>query len=122
MIITDDERFQYVMKLEQDIFFAVEKNDLSKIKYILFKDDSSLVSRNFKEKMSFLNACTQFDKGKEEVIKYLIFDYKINKENANNPVVNKNTKIQEMFAIRDLNEQLISELNNNPKPNMVIKI
>jgi glycerol-3-phosphate responsive antiterminator len=116
IITTDDERFQYVMKLEQDILFSVLENNILKIEEILKKQDDNFVNQSFKEKMSFLHASTNFIKGvkgAEEVVKYLIFDYGISKENARNDVADKDDKIQGMFKIRELNDNLSKDLNTN---------
>lgn len=118
IISTDDKKFSYAINLEQDILFAVESINLDKIKEILNKEDEHLVSKNFKEKMTFLRACVSFNENRIDVLKYLIFDYKISEENARNNVADKNPDIQEMLyrrKVQEIHSELAQELSNNDK-------
>jgi hypothetical protein len=108
--------------LYTDLAKASMSQDIEAFKGILTSIKSPLVQQEEIDKAVFFStyqlADKEHSKPVEELLKYLIFDYKINEnsyfgiiKNANNPSLNM--RVENMFTLRKLNENLNQDLNTN---------
>lgn len=97
---------------------AIYANNIDMAKIILCSDDFSHISLEDKEWALFLSAHigVKHNGRGENILKYLIFDYKINEENSLNKFTHLDDScltLKRMFESRKLQEEINCELNSN---------
>ncbi len=116
-----------LIDLISDLNDAINDNNISAIKDIILSEKYPKVSKDKKEEIIFNNVATLFadkDMSKaKEVLDYLIFDYKISEENSINKIVfHVDERIKQMFKVRDMKEELNTELKDTLSTNKKIKL
>jgi hypothetical protein len=106
---------------------AIDDNNVDAVKQLLFSNEHINVGviQKDRERIIFTSASIAFKYyGKaEDVLKYLIFAHHINMHAYIDSPFVRDEKIENMFAIRKIHNELESTLNNGSnKPNKTIKI
>ena len=104
---------------------AIQSNDTKIIDSVFDQNKYPNLKQEEKEKHIFTYVSLKFslfDKG-ENILQYLIFDYKINLDNSlNNMKEHLDEKTQSMFQRRILNDDLHSELKVSDKFGKTMKV
>lgn len=127
-----DDYDDYMMEVsyqEHPIYEAINEaayaNDLEEAKRILCLKQFPGITKEERESCLFSEAYIAFKnyrKG-EDILKYLIFEYKITEDNSINKFeFNSEPTIKQMFETRKLQEELTSELNLNNTVSTKFKI
>lgn len=118
----DTDKVSSLEKLYKKTHAACGKNNIEEIQHILFSDCYPGLTQSEKETNIFIiaNDLLETKELGQDVLKYLIFDYKI-KENL--PFKSFHTKeVNAMFESRNLNNELINELEDLNGTNKKLKI
>jgi hypothetical protein len=114
--------------IDEIINEAIYENSIDKAKLILCSDEFSHVSLKEREWSLFLSAhiAVKHSQKGEKVLKYIIFDYKINEDNSINKFINlsddSSLALKKMFESRKLNENLQFNLELNELPKKSLKV
>lgn len=96
-----------------DVIKAIEKNNIDRILQIFDSTDYPSLTLDKKEELIFQKVLGSFTFKNigEEILNYLIFNYKIKEENSINTIIGEvEPIIKEMFEKRTLNDELNTDL------------
>lgn len=121
----NDYRKSLLSTIEQKVKMAVNLNDSSILDEILNVEPCKYINQDQREKHVFgilSDEFFYFDKGLD-LLKYLIYEYKISEDNSINLIKDDIKKtIESMFEVRKLNEELKFNLENNEYIKKKIKV
>jgi ArsR family metal-binding transcriptional regulator len=98
-----------------NVIEAMEQNNIKRILQLLDSTDYPSLTLDKREELIFQKILASFTLKNvgEEILNYLIFDYKIKEENSiNNLTGEVEPKIKEMFEKRKINDALVKELDD----------
>jgi hypothetical protein len=120
------DEFYSIQLIHQEVGLAIDSNDIEQLKKIIFNKKYLEVSQDEKEQQAFIAIMHSFnyDGQGENLLKYIIFDYKISEENSLKDLPNedKYQYIKSLFTLRNLNKSLSMELPSKKDNNKKLKV
>jgi ArsR family metal-binding transcriptional regulator len=98
-----------------NVIEAMEQNNIKRILQLFDSTDYPSLTLDKREELIFQKILASFTLKNvgEEILNYLIFDYKIKEENSINTLTGEvEQKIKEMFEKRKINDALVKELDD----------